>query len=66
ESAHLLSLASHHARQNILLVDSSKFDQPALHRITDFNTISTIVTEKQPSREWCDFAKERNIDIIYP
>lgn len=66
ESAHIVNLASSHARQNILLVDSSKFDQPALHKITDFNLISTIVTEKQPSKEWYEFAQEKNIDIIYP
>lgn len=66
ESAHVLSIVAKYARECILIADSSKFDQPSLYKITDMNTISTIITEKQPNDEWCKFFKENNINIIHP
>ncbi|MBN1795960.1 MAG: DeoR/GlpR transcriptional regulator [Sedimentisphaerales bacterium] len=66
ESAHILCLAAGHARESILLADSSKFDQPALHKITDFNAISTVVTEKIPPERWMDFFDGHQIKVICP
>lgn len=65
DSAHLFNLASRNARECILLADSSKFDQPSLYKITDFNCISTVITEKQPSVEWQEFFENQNIKVIY-
>jgi len=66
ESAHLLRLAARHARESILLADSSKFDRPALYKIVDFQTVSTIVTETKPDPEWTDFFREHQIHCIFP
>lgn len=66
ESANLFGLAAKNGRESILLADSSKFNKPALHKITDIRSISTIITEKKPSPEWCRFLSENGIKIIYP
>ncbi|MBL7215032.1 MAG: DeoR/GlpR transcriptional regulator [Phycisphaerae bacterium] len=66
DSAHIFTLAARNARECILLADSSKFDQPSLYKITDFNCISTVVTEKKPSSEWEDFFAAQNIKVLYP
>ena len=66
ESAHVLSLVAKYAKECVLIADSSKFDQPSLYKITEMSTISTIITDKEPSEEWCNFFKENNIKIIHP
>lgn len=65
ESAHLYSLAIANASQTILLVDHSKFTAPSLYKIVDFEAISKIVTDKEPSSQWKQFLDSRNIEIIY-
>lgn len=66
ESAHLLSIAAKNAKKSVLLVDSTKFDQPSLYKITDFDMISTVLTEKMPSPQWCEFFENKNIKVIHP
>jgi len=66
DSAHIFTLAARNARECVLLVDSSKFDQPSLYKITDFASISTVITEKKPSPEWEEFLESQNVNIIYP
>jgi DeoR/GlpR family transcriptional regulator of sugar metabolism len=66
ESADLFGLAVKNGRESILLADSSKFDKPALYKITNIRSISTIITEKKPSPDWCRFSDENGIKIIYP
>jgi DeoR/GlpR family transcriptional regulator of sugar metabolism len=66
ESANLFGLAVQNGRESILLADSSKFDRPALYKITDIHSISTIITEKTPSEIWRRFFNENGIKIIHP
>lgn len=66
DSAHIFKLAARNARECVLLADSSKFDQPSLYKITDFDSISTVVTEKKPSGEWEEFFAGQDIHVIYP
>lgn len=66
ESANLFGLAVKNGRESILLADSSKFDKPALYKITDLRSISTIITEKMPSPDWRRFCNENRIKIICP
>ncbi len=66
DSAHIFALAARNARECVLLADSSKFDQPSLYKITNFSSISTIITEKQPSPEWEKFFQEQSVKILYP
>ncbi|MEN8126270.1 MAG: DeoR/GlpR family DNA-binding transcription regulator [Planctomycetota bacterium] len=64
ESAHLFGMAARNAREVVLVVDSSKFDAPSLHKSIDFDAVSTIVTNQIPSPTWCDFLSGKNIKII--
>jgi DeoR/GlpR family transcriptional regulator of sugar metabolism len=66
DSAHILTLVARNAHECVLLADSSKFDRPSLYRIMDFNCISTIITEKQPSPEWEEFFKNQTVKVLYP
>jgi DeoR family fructose operon transcriptional repressor len=66
DSAHLFALAARNARECILLADSSKFDRPSLYKITNFNGISTVITEKRPSPEWEKFFENQSVNILYP
>jgi DeoR family fructose operon transcriptional repressor len=66
DSANIFTQAAKNARECILLADSSKFDNPSLYKITDFQLISTIITEQEPSSEWVEFFKEQNINVLYP
>jgi DeoR/GlpR family transcriptional regulator of sugar metabolism len=66
DSAHILTSAARNARECILLADSSKFDQPSLYKITDFNRISMVITEKQPSSEWEEFFEDHTVKVLYP
>jgi DeoR family fructose operon transcriptional repressor len=66
DSAHVFSLASRNARECILLVDSSKFDQPSLYKIADLSCVSTVITEKEPSKEWQDSLRAQNVRVVYP
>jgi DeoR/GlpR family transcriptional regulator of sugar metabolism len=66
DSAHIFTLAARNARECVLLVDSSKFDHPSLYKITDLSSVSTVITEKEPSVEWRDFLNEQNVTLIYP
>ena len=66
DSAHIFTLAARNARECILLVDSTKFDQPSLYKIADLGCVSTVVTEKPPSEEWQEFLNAQNVQLIYP
>ena len=66
DSAHIYTLAAKNARERILLADSSKFDNPSLYKITEFDQISTIITEKRPSSKWEEYLKKQNVKIVYP
>jgi DeoR/GlpR family transcriptional regulator of sugar metabolism len=64
DSAHLFGMAARNAREVVLVVDSSKFDSPSLHKSMDFDAVSTIVTNELPSPAWRDFLSGKNIQII--
>lgn len=66
DSANIFTQAAKNARECVLLADSSKFDNPSLYKITGFQLISTVITEKEPSIEWSEFFKEQDIDVLYP
>jgi len=66
DSANIFALAARNARECVLLADSSKFDQPSLYKITDFNCISTVITEKRPSPKWEEFFENQTVKVLYP
>lgn len=54
-----------HAQKTILLADSTKFNKTAFTRTCTLDKISHIVTDKEPTPEWLDFIREKDIKIIY-
>lgn len=53
------------AKQKILAVDSSKFNQIAFSRICQLNEIDVVVTDVKPSPEWLDEFNKLGIICIY-
>lgn len=53
------------AKKVIVGVDSSKFDKISFVRFSDFDNISAVVTEKEPTDEWKSFFREKNIELYY-
>ena len=53
------------ASEVALLVDSSKFDQKAFVKLTEWENIDYIVTDREPSDAWKEFCKEKNINLVY-
>jgi DeoR/GlpR family transcriptional regulator of sugar metabolism len=66
ESAHIIKLASKNANESVLLVDSSKFDNPKLYSIMDFENISMVITEKKPDEQWMEFLGANNVNVLFP
>jgi len=66
ESAHLYALAVANSRETILVVDHTKFLNPSLFRIVDFDAISRVVTDCPPPPEWTAFLNKRGIELILP
>lgn len=65
ESAQLYRLAIGNARETILLADHSKFTSPSLYKIVDWERISRVVTDREPSTEWREFFEERSIGVLW-
>jgi DeoR/GlpR family transcriptional regulator of sugar metabolism len=59
-------IIAHRATQLIFVGDHSKFDNPALYKITDIAELDYIVTDVAPSQEWHAALREKNIKLIYP
>lgn len=64
ESAHLYRLAVSNARETILLADHSKFVAPSLFKIVEWESISRVITDARPPREWCEFLEAKGITLI--
>ena len=48
-----------------LLIDYSKFGQIALNRVCDLASINTVVTDKKPGRDYMEFFRENNIELLF-
>jgi DeoR/GlpR family transcriptional regulator of sugar metabolism len=66
ESASLYRVAVENARRTVLMVDNSKFDNPSLFKIADFDKITRVVTDRKPSAEWMEFFAARGIAVTFP
>lgn len=53
------------ASEVILLADSSKFNKKAFVHLTDLTNITTVVTDQEPSKDWINFFKNNQIQLIY-
>lgn len=66
DSSHLYRLAIRNATETILMVDHTKFQTPSLFKICEIDSISRIVTDRQPPREWMTFLNEHGVEVIHP
>lgn len=53
------------ATRVILLVDHTKFEHKGFIKLTDFDRIDTIVTDRRPSDEWLKLFEDHQIQILY-
>ena len=54
------------AKEKILAVDSSKFDQVAFAEIGSLDQITTIVTDAKPETRWLQHFDKIGVKCIYP
>lgn len=54
------------ASQVIFVGDYSKFDNPALYKISDIELLDYIVTDRKPSPDWHASAERLKITLVYP
>ncbi len=66
DSAALYRQATKNARHTVLLVDHTKFAEPSLYKIVEWDVIDRIVTDAQPSDEWMEFFTARDIEVVCP
>lgn len=52
------------AARVVLLADASKFDRNALVTIADLAAVDVLVTDRAPSRAWCDRLRDCGVDLI--
>lgn len=64
--AHAKQVMINSARESILAVDHSKFDNTAFSRVVNTQSISAVLTDVKPSEEWMEYFEERNITCYYP
>lgn len=56
---------TNNSKSTILLADDSKFDKILPFKDCDYNQITSLVTNKNPSNIYCNLLKENNIELIY-
>lgn len=66
DSAHLYQMVVRHARETVLLVDSTKFAAPSLYRIAAWDQIDKVVTDRAPDAKWKAFFQAAQIEVIVP
>ncbi len=66
DSSHLFRLAARNARETVLVADSSKFNIPSLYKIVGWESVSRVITDVRPSRDWEEFFSSQGIDVIFP
>ena len=53
------------AKEVVLMVDHTKFDQVAFLKLMDFEKVDYIITDRKPSEVWIQFCEEKNIQMMY-
>lgn len=64
--AHAKQVMMNAARESILAVDHSKFDNTAFVRVGNIRNLTTIVTDVKPSGEWLEYFRRHNLKCCYP
>ena len=53
------------AETKIFCVDSSKFDKISLIKVGNVNEVDIIATDTEPSANWQEYLKRKNVELIY-
>ena len=53
------------AKERILVVDHTKFNNIAFSKIGDLSSIDIVVTDIRPSDEWMNYFTEKGIQCLY-
>lgn len=64
--AELRKVMIKNCRSAALLCDHSKLGKISFCRISDFDEIDYIITDKKPSPEWVNFFNEKGVELIHP
>lgn len=64
--AHAKQVMIDSAKESILAVDQSKFDNTAFARVANIQNLSAVVTDVKPSGEWLEYLEARNVKCHYP
>lgn len=54
------------AKESILAVDHSKFDNMSFSKVTDTHNLTAVVTDQKPSEQWLEFLEAYKIKCYYP
>ena len=65
EEAELRKVMIKNCKKVILLCDSSKFDKIFFCKVTDFDKINYIITEKKPCQKWLEFFSDKGVNVLY-
>ncbi|MCD7898026.1 MAG: DeoR/GlpR family DNA-binding transcription regulator [Planctomycetaceae bacterium] len=52
------------AKNRVLLVDSTKFDQVVFAKTLEFSDIEYVITDAMPNRRWIDFFRKNEIQLV--
>lgn len=66
QTAHLYQHVIRNSRETILLADHSKFGAPSLFRIGDFDSVTQVVTDRDPGPDWRDYLSQHGIRLVTP
>ena len=53
------------AKQNILLVDDSKFDSTHFYKISNYHDYDAIITNQAPEQTYLDLFENKQIELLY-
>ncbi len=63
--AELKKMLIERANKVVLLADDSKYDKMAFYKLAGFEKIDTVITNKEPDKEWMKTFKECEIHVIW-
>ncbi len=64
DAASLKRIMLAHAKVGILVADSTKFNTIQMFRAAKLDDIDIVITDRQPSKEYVDFFKENEIELM--
>jgi len=64
EEAHQDAAMANASKRIVVLVDSTKFRAPSLHRFCSIDRIDTIVTDRNVSKDVADALRDRGVNLV--